>query len=418
MNCIGFGAMWADKRKAIRHRWRISERTLLMTAALGGSIGVLAGMYIFRHKTKHLKFVIGVPAILAAQLILFLVIAGGHRQRMGSPSGVVRTQLEQIRQISGMSMPGFLFYQDESEAGIESENTQDAVAAASLFFRNFTYKLEDEQIDGDRAAVDVTITNLATHALARDLCLSLTKQNILFAGTSDDHPTADDYYTLLKDTLSSHEYPLKDTTATFHLTYEGKRWQLIQDQQLQDAVSSGFISALQDPDLVKPEEVLTMYMDQFAQMDTESWRSYLEMNDIFATGSTAWAEKLDTLYASLIAQYYDWSLDSCEADGQSAVAGITVTSIDMPHVLAYYKESLLDYAGTSDSITSPSEEQADASASFLYDCLQSYAQAGTVEVTLNLQNDGRVWQIVVSDELTNAFLGDIDKALSSLTEEP
>lgn len=62
--------MLIDKQKARHGRWRISEATLLWSAALGGSIGALAGMYLFRHKTKHKKFTLGVPAILTAQLIL------------------------------------------------------------------------------------------------------------------------------------------------------------------------------------------------------------------------------------------------------------------------------------------------------------------------------------------------------------
>ena len=60
--------MRIDKEKARRHRWRISEATLFTVALLGGSAGVLLGMYAFRHKTKHRRFIIGVPVILLAQL--------------------------------------------------------------------------------------------------------------------------------------------------------------------------------------------------------------------------------------------------------------------------------------------------------------------------------------------------------------
>lgn len=58
------------RKKPQKKRWRIPERTLLGVAALGGSVGVLLGMYTFRHKTKHRKFTLGVPAILLAQLLL------------------------------------------------------------------------------------------------------------------------------------------------------------------------------------------------------------------------------------------------------------------------------------------------------------------------------------------------------------
>ena len=74
INAAAFVLMLADKRKALKNRWRIPERTLILTAAFGGSIGALLGMYTFRHKTKHLKFTLGIPAILIAQISLAIWI--------------------------------------------------------------------------------------------------------------------------------------------------------------------------------------------------------------------------------------------------------------------------------------------------------------------------------------------------------
>ncbi len=68
INAAAFGLMLADKQKARRGQWRIPERTLLGTAVLGGSLGAIAGMYLFRHKTKHPKFYLGLPLILAVQI--------------------------------------------------------------------------------------------------------------------------------------------------------------------------------------------------------------------------------------------------------------------------------------------------------------------------------------------------------------
>ena len=64
VNAAGFVLMLADKRMSIKKLWRIPESTLLLMAVIGGSIGVFAGMYLFRHKTKHLKFTVGLPLLL------------------------------------------------------------------------------------------------------------------------------------------------------------------------------------------------------------------------------------------------------------------------------------------------------------------------------------------------------------------
>ena len=68
VNAAGFLLMLVDKIKAKRNAWRIPEATLMGVAAIGGSIGALSGMYYCRHKTKHIKFTLGIPAILIAQI--------------------------------------------------------------------------------------------------------------------------------------------------------------------------------------------------------------------------------------------------------------------------------------------------------------------------------------------------------------
>ena len=70
INLIGILAMYIDKKKAIKGSWRIQEKTLIMISVLGGGIGALIGMYLFRHKTKKLKFTIGIPVIIICEIIL------------------------------------------------------------------------------------------------------------------------------------------------------------------------------------------------------------------------------------------------------------------------------------------------------------------------------------------------------------
>lgn len=71
MNALGFVLMRSDKEKAIRNKWRIPEKTLLTVAALGGSIGCFCGMRIFHHKTRHPLFSVGLPVMMAVQIVFF-----------------------------------------------------------------------------------------------------------------------------------------------------------------------------------------------------------------------------------------------------------------------------------------------------------------------------------------------------------
>ena len=74
VNIIGFLAMGIDKFKAKKGYWRIPEGTLMTICLIGGGIGTIAGMYTFRHKTKKLKFTIGMPTIVIAEIILVIYL--------------------------------------------------------------------------------------------------------------------------------------------------------------------------------------------------------------------------------------------------------------------------------------------------------------------------------------------------------
>ena len=69
INVITFLVYGVDKYKAKKHKWRISENMLMGLAAIGGFAGAFAGMQMFRHKKKHMKFVLGVPMIAIVWII-------------------------------------------------------------------------------------------------------------------------------------------------------------------------------------------------------------------------------------------------------------------------------------------------------------------------------------------------------------
>ena len=72
INALALVLMHADKKRARRRTWRIPEASLMGIALLGGSLGAMLGMYIFRHKTKHPKFFIGLPVFLVLHIVLLV----------------------------------------------------------------------------------------------------------------------------------------------------------------------------------------------------------------------------------------------------------------------------------------------------------------------------------------------------------
>ena len=74
INVVSLIFMLVDKQKAVNHRWRIPEKTLLTLCAIGGSLGGLLGMQLFRHKTRHPAFSIGIPVMLVIHIVLIYLV--------------------------------------------------------------------------------------------------------------------------------------------------------------------------------------------------------------------------------------------------------------------------------------------------------------------------------------------------------
>ena len=77
VNILGFALIGIDKRKARKNAFRIPEATLFSVAVIGGSLGSILGMQLFRHKTKHLSFKIGMPVIFILQVLIAVLLVVG-----------------------------------------------------------------------------------------------------------------------------------------------------------------------------------------------------------------------------------------------------------------------------------------------------------------------------------------------------
>lgn len=73
INILAFLLFGLDKYKAIKNKWRIKERDLILSAFFGGSIGALLGMIIFRHKIRRIKFIILIPLTLIINILLYVI---------------------------------------------------------------------------------------------------------------------------------------------------------------------------------------------------------------------------------------------------------------------------------------------------------------------------------------------------------
>lgn len=416
INLIGFFIMGIDKRRARKNKWRVQEKTLFLIAFLFGSIGILTGMYVFRHKTRHLSFRLGIPAILIAQVLLIVLIFSLNLRRINRPEQVVRNDLNRICELDPDTIQSFVSYENLMNSDLTSDTLSDkTVEAVSLFFKNFKYKILQKQTDHDKAAVTVQITNIDMQALASDLCRAILTESVDIYPDSGEQRT-DDYYGLLYEMLSTKTYEKKDTTAVFHLRKDESGWVILADQQLEDELVSGFISYINDPHLLPVSEILSIHLDAFRELSPEQWADYLEADDIFSTYNEEYASQIDAQYLSQLAEAFDYEIIKCTENDVSADIVVRIRSINMSNVLTVYKEKLLAYAATTRSLRDDSVSFSNETSRLLLEALQENDQTTGTDVTIHMRNTGKLWEIRFDEDFTNALMGDMQGAMDEFNE--
>ena len=410
-NLAGLLSMRIDKQQAKKGKYRISEHMLLAIAAAGGSIGSIAGMYLFRHKTKHKRFVIGLPVILFLQIVILLIAASVFHAQAGRPSAAVRRELEMATRLDDDTIRSFISYQVLSGQQIPEAEEEAALDAVRLFFRKFQYSILSEQISSNKADVTVSFSNIDTHALAHDLCLSLASSWQSSNPSSDQTIPFTGFFTTLRDVLASHSYDLVSTQTVFHLTLKDHKWIPDEEPSVSDALMGDLRSSLKDPYILTPDEVLSLIMEQFRTFDSEDWIRYLNANDLFATGSPAYAARVDKTFFKLVASCYDWELLSCDVSGSSASLRLQITSVNLKEILFSFHEKLMSYASTTQSITDDSTEFSDMTAKLMLEAMKEEVSTNTYIIDLSMHNDGNTWRIDDVSGLLNAILGDLEGAL-------
>lgn len=416
INLIGFFIMGIDKRRARKNKWRVQEKTLFLISLLFGSIGVLTGMYVFRHKTRHLSFKLGIPAIIAVQVLLVVLIFSWNARRLNRPEQVVRNDLNRIRELDADTIQSFVSYENLLNSDLTSAALNDkTVEAVSLFFKNFNYKILQKQTEGDTASVTVRITNIDMHALASDLLRAILTESVDIYRDSGERQT-DNYYELLYDTLSAKTYEIKNTTAVFQLRKDESGWVILADSKLENALVSGFISYINDPHLLPVSEILSIHLDAFRELSPEQWADYLAADDIFALYNEEYSHKIDAEYISQLANAFDYEIIKCTEEDKSAEAVVRIRSVNMSNVLAIYKEKLLSYAQTTRSLRDDSVSFSNETSRLLLESLRENDKTTGTDVTIHMRNTGKLWEIQFDESFTNALMGDMRGAMDEFNE--
>ena len=333
------------------------------------------------------------------------------------PEKAVRRELDAIQKLDENTITSFVSYEDvQTAAGQSLSSDSDTTEAIKLFFKNFRYHIDSssQSGDGSAATVTVSITNLDARALASDLCRELYRNSLNY-GSSASQDTDVSSFSLMKECLEEHDYPLVTTTATFHLTGKDNIWNIEADAQLENELAGGLVEYLSNPYLLNPEDILDLTLAPFCDFSAEDWQNYLNISDIFAVG-TKQADNIDKLLFQQIACFFDYEITNTLQDGDTAQVSVNITSLDLNAVIESCLGPLRDYGSSTESIRDSAEDFNEKTGQILMDALENNISSTVTPVTIVLYNDGSTWDPVLDSSFTDALLGNLDESLASLND--
>ena len=322
---------------------------------------------------------------------------------------LVKSELNQLQKLDENTIRTFISYENILRPGASSNVSSEATQTVQLFFQDFDYRILSSKVADNTATVTAEIQNIDTKELAKDLCLELIVRSSSPHAEDSAILSGDSYFSLLHGFLSHNQYKSVKTEVHFHLEKTDGQWLIQGNEVLEDELLGGFISCLNDPYLVTPEEIIAKVCEMLKAQTPEEWISYLEIKDVFSTYSTL-SDKVDLALASQISKCFSYNIREVTVAGDKANALVDITSLDMASVLDEYLDKLLDYASTTEAVRATDTELADKTAALLAECLNTNRKTCTKTVEVHFTNNGTTWEMQLNGDFTDALLGDIKKA--------
>lgn len=423
VNIIGFSAFGLDKYKAIHNKWRIRESTLMLFAILGGSPGCLAGMYLFHHKTRHRLFTVGIPVILALELLLGCTAWYLFQQRLPynqDPKKLVSHELSLLKSADTAQVDDCLSYQDIFPTETADKTIPDEIEDIFInFYHSFSYEIKKVETQGKTSQVTVSLTTLDGEQVAREYSRqALIKQIQNSATPANVDFSLEDCYLLLGTVLTENKFDTVKSDYTISLTRKDKIWSITSPNELGAALTGHFASFVSDADLFTPSEVVEIHLDTLKGFDTEQLNRYLVLDGLFS-GDAEYKRAISRALASQLLTYLNYTITSetVSEDGTTATVEMNLTSCDCSSMMTQYREKVTAYTGTSQALQDGIGGRLTKANELLVESISENTASVTTPVTIHLQNDGVNWRLELNDEMTEALLGNISEAVQEITEQ-
>ncbi|MDD7218958.1 MAG: hypothetical protein PUI16_03040 [Clostridia bacterium] len=364
---------------------------------------------------KRLVPVLFVFLLLAAGIIINFSYKDEHQVKEA-----IKNELDLLKDLDSETTQKYISYQELFPDATEGDNLSDQINEVfSLFFRKFDYKINEIKIDKNRknASASLELTTIDARSLARDFATSLLKQKIkesVSSGSEENihsSKSLEAHYLILGHLLKTNEYDCSVTRSTIHLIYKDSKWEIKRDYSLENDLVGGLMVYLSDPDILSPEETLSVYFKTLKKMDLEQMSSYLGVDSIMNTSDTA-KNSIAQALVEQVHQNFNYKIKSGTTNNYISTVTAEITTFDSDSILKDYQTKLDKYLSSADAVIDGSQKRYTKSLNFLLDSIKNNTAVIKTDVDFVLINDGASWKLQDdTNDLGDAIFG-------TLTDSP
>ena len=288
---------------------------------------------------------------------------------------------------------------------------------ASLFFKDFDYKILTIRTGKTEADCSVQITTLDAHILSKDYQKEYLTEAILATanGQVPQDTSLEQRYLLLKDLIQNRTYQTVSNSCTIHLRKTEKEWQIQKDQNLKNELVGGFISAIANPYLLTPAETTDIYFHTLKNMDASQMYNYLGLTGLLDNSD----ENSQAVAAALLDQMracLDYRIVDSQDNGSMATVNTEITSFSCTEILSQYNKKTDEYLSTPEALIDGPQGRLEKCNQILLDCNTGNTATQSQSIPLTLINDGVSWKLQSNVQLGTALFGDFNISGSSEEE--
>ena len=354
-------------------------------------------------------------------VLFFLILAIGFGGCQNKEKEAVSACIDQeLKPLKSSDAEEISSYFEEAGLSQKGELPEDVAEVFLLFFQDFDYRIKQISFDEEqtRATALLEMQIIDAKTLARDFA----SQTIVESLESQTLPSRveyslEDYYLLLRQLLLDKDYGTEKCEYTVSLTRSGDEWTMKRDEELENVLTGNFVTYGADPELLSPEEVITLYFDTIKSFDTEQMNRFLSLDELFSADDE-YKRTIARSLADQILQYLDYSVTDAQNDGLTAQVTAEVTTCNWNSIIKAYQEDVAAYTSTSQALADGMSVRLTKANQMLLDCIDANDSATSSTVTLTLENDGTNWKLKSDDVFVEAILGNIKEAVANTSTSP